>query len=369
MILGQFSELGIYGGVAIDATPPVITINPVQTSYVIEAGGVFTPPVATSTDETDGSKVLTPSGTVDTSAVGSYTLTYTDMDLAGNAASPVVVTVNVVDTVAPVITLSPNQTTYSIDVGDTFTFPIGTSTDVVGGVQTITPSGTVDTGTIGVYTLTYSSTDASGNAAVPIVVTVNVNEVLDVTAPIIMISGSETTTIELGETIPTFTASTDDGSPVTISGDTVDNRTVGTYVITFNSIDSSGNTALEVTRTINVNAGVMETLYQNTVGTTDTPDQIWQHSDNFWFVPKDNANTFIGAEYVISDTSGNVLLSADLGDHVVVIEGGFLIKISDILVTFTGTCYHQFVLTDSLGNKRPPEFFRKAFVNRISLNN
>jgi len=79
------------------------------------------------------------------------------------------------DTTAPTITINPAQTTYNLTVGDAFSSPVGTSTDAVDGVFTVIPTGSVDTNTAGTYTLTYSDTDAAGNVATPIVVTVNVS--------------------------------------------------------------------------------------------------------------------------------------------------------------------------------------------------
>ena len=43
---------------------------------------------------------------VDTSVIGSYSVTYNVSDSAGNAATPVVRTVNVVDTTPPIITMN-----------------------------------------------------------------------------------------------------------------------------------------------------------------------------------------------------------------------------------------------------------------------
>ncbi|MEQ3658591.1 MAG: immunoglobulin-like domain-containing protein [Glaciecola sp.] len=79
----------------------------------------------------------------------------------------------------------------------------------------------------------------------------------DTTAPIITVSGNASTTIAFGGTIPTFTASTDDGSTVVVGGDTVDNNTAGTYVITYNATDAAGNAATEVTRTVTVEAATV----------------------------------------------------------------------------------------------------------------
>jgi len=83
----------------VDTTAPVITLtgnNPVT----IELGDTYTDEGATATDES-GDITVTTSGTVDTSIVGSYTLTYTATDASGNDATAVVRTVNVVDTTAP----------------------------------------------------------------------------------------------------------------------------------------------------------------------------------------------------------------------------------------------------------------------------
>ena len=46
------------------------------------------------------------------------------------------------------------------------------------GGETVTTSGTVDVSTAGVYTVTYSASDAAGNAAVEVVRTVTVVEVV-----------------------------------------------------------------------------------------------------------------------------------------------------------------------------------------------
>ncbi|NBT48967.1 MAG: DUF5011 domain-containing protein, partial [Actinobacteria bacterium] len=78
-----------------DLTAPIITLigaNPLE----IYKGSAFTDPGATVTDNNDSTRTITGSGTVDTAAVGIYTLTYTATDAAGNLAVPVTRTVNVV---------------------------------------------------------------------------------------------------------------------------------------------------------------------------------------------------------------------------------------------------------------------------------
>ena len=87
----------------IDKTAPVITLN--GTTPDIAINGTYTELGATATDAFDGTFAATPSGTVDTSKVGSYVITYNATDKAGNAATAVIRTVNVV--AAPLPALPP----------------------------------------------------------------------------------------------------------------------------------------------------------------------------------------------------------------------------------------------------------------------
>ena len=136
----------------VDATAPVITVagdNPAT----VELGATYTDAGATA----DGGETVTTSGTVDTSTVGTYTITYSATDAAGNTGTATR-TVNVVDTTAPVITvIGDNPAT--VELGATYT-DAGATAD---GGETVTSSGTVDTSTVGTYTITYTATDAAGN--------------------------------------------------------------------------------------------------------------------------------------------------------------------------------------------------------------
>jgi len=73
---------------------------------------------------------------------------------------------------------------------------------------------------------------------------------------VITLTGEPTVTIEVGATYtdPGATA-TDNYDPtltVVVGGDTVDTTTLGTYTVTYNVSDASGNAAVEVTRTVTV---------------------------------------------------------------------------------------------------------------------
>ena len=234
--------------IPLDTQNPVITLTG-DAVLTVEAGATFTDPGATFSDNLDGTGAAIASGSVDTSALGSYTLTYTYTDAQGNAATPVTRTVNVVDTTAPVITVA--QATYTVEVGSTFTLPTATASDNLDADATVTATGTVDASTVGSYTLTYNFTDSEGNAALAVTVTVVVE---DTTAPVVTLTGDAAVTLEAGATFTDAGATASDNydatSTVVVSG-TVNNAALGTYTLTYTSTDASGNVGT-ATRTITV---------------------------------------------------------------------------------------------------------------------
>ena len=119
---------------------------------IVEQGATWVDPGATA----DTGETVTASGTVNTSVVGTYTITYTATDAAGNAGTDTR-TVTVVDITAPVITVTSGTDT--IEAGGTWA-DAGATADTG---ETVTASGTVDANTAGTYTITYTATDAAGN--------------------------------------------------------------------------------------------------------------------------------------------------------------------------------------------------------------
>ena len=160
-------------------TPPVITLVG-TTPLSILLGSVYIDAGATAFDEQDGviTANITTVNPVDTSVLGTYTVTYDVIDSAGNAATQVTRIVNVVaaaDTVPPVITLL-GSTPVNIDLCSTYTDAGATALDDVDGditsqIVTVNP---VKSGTEGTYTVTYNVNDSSGNAATQVTRTVNV---------------------------------------------------------------------------------------------------------------------------------------------------------------------------------------------------
>lgn len=162
-----------------DTTSPVITLtgsNPVE----ITQGDTYNDAGATATDNVDGNltaNIIT-TNPVDTNTIGAYTVRYNVSDAAGNAATEVTRTVNVVapvDTTVPVITLSGSNPV-EVTQGDTYNDAGATASDNVDGNLTanIVTTNPVNTAIVGAYTVRYNVSDAAGNAATEVTRTVNV---------------------------------------------------------------------------------------------------------------------------------------------------------------------------------------------------
>ncbi len=171
------------------------------------------------------------------------------------------------DDTPPVITLLGDNP-LELQVGATYTDPGATATDDVDGDLTaaiVVAGDAVDTSVDGTYVVTYNVTDAAGNAATEMSRTVTVNAVVvDDTAPVITLLGDNPLELQVGATYtdPGATATDDvDGdltAAIVVAGDAVDTSVDGTYVVTYNVTDAAGNAAVELSRTVNVNAIVVD---------------------------------------------------------------------------------------------------------------
>jgi len=164
-----------------DVVAPVITLIGANTVN-LNVGDVFTDAGANVTDDVDAARVILGAGTVNAAAPGTYVLTYSATDAAGNIATSVNrnVVVSAVppppDIVAPVITLIGTNP-ITLNEGDTFSDPGATVSDDIDVDYNISGVGAVFTNTPGTYTLTYSASDAAGNVATQVTRNVVVNAV------------------------------------------------------------------------------------------------------------------------------------------------------------------------------------------------
>jgi uncharacterized protein (TIGR02145 family) len=162
-----------------DIEVPIIALNG-NNPFQINQGAVYNDPGATATDNVDGDisqNIVTTPANLNTSEAGTFTITYSVSDAAGNSAIPKTRTVNVLDTEPPVITLL-GENPIAINQGDTYTDPGVSATDNVDGHLTssiIIDTSALDTSVPGTYTVTYSVTDSAGNTST-VTRTVNVIE-------------------------------------------------------------------------------------------------------------------------------------------------------------------------------------------------
>ncbi len=242
-----------------DTTAPVITLTGASTIN-LNVGDAYTEEGATANDNKDGditANIVIGGDAVDTNTAGAYVITYNVSDAAGNAATTITRTVNVVpDTTAPVITLT-GASTINLNIGDAYTEEGATANDNIDGDITaniVIGGNIVDGNTAGTYVVTYNVSDAAGNAATTVTRTVNV--VPDTTAPVITLTGASTINLNVGDTYTEQGATANDNidgditANIVIGGDTVDANTAGTYAVTYNVSDAAGNAATTVTRII-----------------------------------------------------------------------------------------------------------------------
>ena len=225
------------------------------------------------------------------------------------------------DTVSPVLTvLGDNPAT--VELGDSYV-DAGATSD---GGETVITSGTVDTNVVGTYTLTYTATDLAGNTGTA----TRIVNVVDTTAPLVVINGINPITVELGSTYSDAGATVTDLDTFTLSTDSdVDTSVVGTYSVVYTATDASGNSAF-ATRTVFVE--------------DTTPPSITSPSS---FSVVEN-QTSIGTVEVTD--AGNVSFTVSGSDNIVIDENGVLSFVTapdyETITEYTITV----TVTDASGN-------------------
>jgi hypothetical protein len=129
----------------------------------------------------------------------------------------------------------------------------------------------------------------------------------DVEAPVIVLNGSSTINLELGENYTELGATATDNvdgnltSNIIIGGDIVNPNVVGNYIITYNVSDSSGNQAVEVIRTVVVNPDITPPVITLT-GPSNITLNVGDIYQEQGATATDNFDGDISANIVISGT-------------------------------------------------------------------
>jgi lysophospholipase L1-like esterase len=150
-----------------DTTPPVITLNGENSvSVALDAG--YTDAGATAIDEIDGSVSVSHDAdiVVDISTEGSYTVTFTATDLAGNTANTTRI-VEVIVSTAPVITLIGDDS-INVPLNVTYTDPGATAFDNEDGisVDVDVDVSNIDIFVMGSYSVIFTATDSENNISI-----------------------------------------------------------------------------------------------------------------------------------------------------------------------------------------------------------
>jgi PKD repeat protein len=325
---GEFNDFRVR--VTPDITKPVISFTG-NDVIVVEVGRVFIDPGYTVTDDVTNPCPNTTtgitSGTQITSFPFSSSYTVTATDGAGNV-SVRTRTVNAgPDVTKPVLTMVGSSPVY-VEVKSSYNDSGATASDFYFGNFTpyITTISNVDVNKVGTYSVTYNVMDSSGNAATTFTRIVIVQ---DTQKPVISFSTSDTLYLDVYATFiaPTVTVTDNyyNGLNYTVSGGPVNTNIIGTYVLSYNAIDSSGNAALTknltvIVRDIKVPTTMLilgDTLIIDVNTLSQVPEPGYVINDNYYATSLLTVNVnysnvklnVIGdylVRYYVSDPSGNV---------------------------------------------------------------
>ncbi|MEX0331595.1 MAG: immunoglobulin-like domain-containing protein [Puniceicoccaceae bacterium] len=244
-----------------DTTAPTVTLSG-PTSINLECGiDAYVEYGATASDICDPGPTVVISPILDSyPETGTYTVTYTAADAAGNSSSATR-TVNVVDTTDPVVTLN-GSALVTLQCGvDTFSDPGATALDDCEGALDVglpvrTDLELLTENSVETYRLTYSVTDSSGNTGSAS----RVVDVIDTVAPSISLNQPDYGTIVCGvDSYVEYGASATDncqtsisvGAPIRTDLPLASVDSFETYLLTYTATDATGNAA-SVSRTVDI---------------------------------------------------------------------------------------------------------------------
>jgi hypothetical protein len=248
--------------VVLDRTAPTLTLNG-NAVETVEQCGTYNEPGAIATDAVDGNltTAIIVSGSVNTSKVGDYTLTYTVSDAQGNT-SVKTRTVQVRDTKKPGIysvgSRIVNNTIVKVQINSVFVDNIYAQDDCNGAINiTKTPgfNGPVNTAIRATYPVVYTAVDPNGNDADENGYVINY-QVDDYIAPVVSLN-TESNIIHDVNTpyVSRDVTVSDNFYPLNkvsvVKTGSVDPYTLGTYTESYTATDESGNSTTAV-RTVNV---------------------------------------------------------------------------------------------------------------------
>ena len=236
----------------VDTTPPVVALNG-DNPQVLECPAPYVELGASASDTCDPTpQLVIDASAVDATTPGTYLVSYTATDASGNQ-TVVNRTVVVEDTTPPVVTLTGDNPQV-LECPAAYIELGASARDTCDDNPTLViDNSAVDATTPGDYLVTYTATDASGNQTI-------VNRtvsVVDTTPPVLTLLGDPALTVECSFPYADAGATALDLCDGDLTSqiqvvNPVDTAVPGTYTVTYNVSDASGNAATEITRTVTV---------------------------------------------------------------------------------------------------------------------
>jgi RHS repeat-associated protein len=297
-----------------DTTPPLITLiddNPM----ILNVTENFDDPGASATDDKDGTLPVDINGSVDMQNTGTYILTYSAVDSAGNKASiqrEVIVqdpSINQPPTVelgSAKIILKGETLRLHADANDSDGYIANYSWRSVGDVTTTGADISIDNMPLGKYTIIIVVTDDKGaKASDSISVEVIIKEEQDTTPPVITILGDNPHIMYEGDsyTDAGATAWDDKDGNVSVGFDyNITTNKAGVYIVRYYAQDKSGNKSTAF-RSVLIKEKLSTSL-------DTTPPVITILGDNPYILVKDSNYTDLGAT-AFDDVDGNLSVGVE----------------------------------------------------------
>jgi PKD repeat protein len=291
-----------------DIVKPTITLNGnTIDSILVLSVSTYTDPGYVAKDNCSGLKSISSSGTVNTKKLGTYDITYTASDSAGNIET-VVRSVVIYDNINPTIKKIGNDTIY-VNVKSPYVEPGVTVNDNYWKNLVVSYTGSVNTSKVGTYILSYCVSDSSGNGPV---CTDRYVVVQDKVAPTVTLIG-DTVILDVKRsfTDPGYYVTDNYWSSnyliVSITGFVNINK-IGDYLLTYVAKDASGNISTPRTRLVRVIDRIAPTI--SLLGPTFLSIPRWSTFEDPDVAVKDNyyTNAELQIEYNATGTFKNTQL-------------------------------------------------------------
>lgn len=364
--------------VVLDKTAPTLTLNG-NAVVDVEQCGTFNDPGAVATDAVDGNltTAIVVTGSVNTSVVGNYTLTYTVKDAQGNTAITNR-TVRVRDTKKPgIFTVGvriANNTTVKLQINSTFVDNIYAEDECNGPIAiTKTPgfNGPVNTAVRATYPVAYFATDPNGNKADEDGFVINY-QVDDYIAPVITLNTEDVILHDVNNPYTSRNVTVSDNyyplnKVSVVKSGSVDPYTLGTYTETYTATDESGNVSTKVRTVIVVDRVAPEILAPAMNACVGQP--FWAMSglvirDNYYSpatlsplvqVLNHNVNIWEAGVYYI-----NYVLADPSGNNAAMVT-------RPVFVNYPPNCQNTYLSTSSLSLSEAVNVFPNPTTGKVKV--